>query len=81
MTYLQERFTSFSDFLTGLLVSVLFANMSTPLSDYFLLENVGLIESHENFGHGRKEVRMRESNEPLNAAEQSFLMLLGGDCL
>jgi hypothetical protein len=49
-THLDKRVGALSHFFALLLINVFLADMSTPLPDYILLENIGLIEHHEYLG-------------------------------
>ena len=56
ITYLKERLTSLPDLLASFFVNILLADMGSPLSDYFLLKDIGLIERHKNLGDGRNKI-------------------------
>lgn len=51
--------------------------MRSPLRDDLLLENVGLVERHEDLGDVRfDELRVRLSDETFDTTEERLLMLL-----
>lgn len=52
ITYLEEGFGILSDFLALVLVHVLFANVGTPLLNNILLDDISLVQYHENLGSG-----------------------------
>lgn len=79
MTDLQKWLAGFPDLLTGLLVSVLPADMRTPLSDDLLFDNVALVKVHENLGDGWQELRVGKANQSFNPSEKRLLMFLRSD--
>lgn len=52
ITYLEEGFGILSDLLAPVLVHVLFANVGTPLLNNILLDDISLVQYHENLGSG-----------------------------
>ncbi len=80
-TNLQEGLASLSNLLARVLVDVLFADVSTPLLDNFLLEDIGLVEAHEDLGDGRNELGMGVANKALDATKERLLVLLRRDKL
>ena len=47
--------------------------------DDVLVEDIGLVERHEDLGYGRYEVRAVEARETLDTAEERLLVLLARD--
>lgn len=70
MQYLKERFASFSDLLADLLVDVLLADMSAPLSNNFLIYKIFLVQGHQDLGNHGQEIRVSKSNESLDASQK-----------
>lgn len=67
---LQEWFARFPDLLTRLLVYVFLADVSTPLRDDSLIQNIVLVQHHKDFRDSRDQLGMRQPDQPLNASEQ-----------
>jgi hypothetical protein len=76
VTNLQKRRAGLPDFLTRVLVDVLLAHVGAPVLDKLLLNQVDLIECHQDLRYGGHEIRVDDSDEALNAAEEGLLMLL-----
>jgi hypothetical protein len=79
--YLEERFASFPDFLAGILVYVFFADMGAPLGDDFLIQDIDLVEFHQNLRHFSGLVRVGETEETLNTSKEGLLVFFGVDHL
>ena len=79
--YLEEWFASFPDFLAGILVDVFFADMGAPLSDDFLIQDIDLIEFHQDLRHFSGLVRVGETKETLNTSKEGLLMFFRVDHL
>lgn len=80
-TNLQERLARFPDPLARILVHILLTDMGTPLLDHFLLENIDLVEGHQDFGNEGDEVRVSDTRKTLNTSKEGLLVLLRGDHL
>ena len=78
-TNLEERLASLADLLTRVPIHILLAHMGTPLLHDVLLQDVGLVERHEDLRHGRNEVRAVEAGKTLDTAKKRLLVLLAGD--
>ena len=71
--------TSLPNHLTRLLVHVFLRDVGAPSLDDILVENISLVERHEDLGYGRYEVGTVEARETLDTAEERLLVLLAGD--
>lgn len=75
-TNLQERLARFPDPLARILVHILLTDVGTPLLDYFLLENIDLVEGHQDFGDEGDKVGVGDACETLDTSEEGLLVLL-----
>ena len=78
---LQEWLAGFPNFLTRFFVHIFLADVSPPLRDNVLLQDIVLVQRHEDFRNSRDQVGIRQPDQPLDASQQRFLMLLRGDHL
>ena len=53
--------------------------MSTPLLNHLFLEDINLVELHEDLRHSRDEVGVLDADEALDTAQQRLLVLLARD--
>lgn len=74
--YLQEWFAGFAYFLARLFIHVLPAYVGTPLFDDLLLQNINLVELHQNLGDLGDEVRVFHPKETFETAQQGLLVFL-----
>ena len=75
-THLQERLARLSNFLTGVFVDVLLADVSSPLFHHVFLQGVSLIKCHEDLRNRWNEVRVRNSDEAFETSKKGLLMFL-----
>jgi len=71
---LQEWFTGFANFLARLFIYVLLAYVGSPLFDNPLVQNINLVELHENLGNEGDQIGVILPKETLETAQQSLLV-------
>jgi len=79
--YLEKRFASFPDFLAGILVYIFFADMGAPLSDDFLIQDIDLVEFHQDLRYFSGFVRVGKTEETFNTSKEGLLVFFGVDHL
>ena len=55
--------------------------MGAPLGDDFFIQDIDLVEFHQDLRHFRGLVRVGETEETLNTSEESLLVFFGVDHL
>jgi len=78
---LKEGLTRLPDLLARFLIDILLANVGSPLGNHFLIQNIILIERHEDLRDSRDQLGVSQSHQSLDTSQQSFLVPLAGDHL
>ena len=79
--YLEKWFASFPNFLAGILVYVFLADMGAPLSDDFLIQDIDLVEFHQDLRYFSGLVRVGKTEETLNTSKEGLLVFFRVDHL
>ena len=78
---LEEGLTRLPDLLARFFIDILLADMGSPLGNHFLVQNIILIERHEDLWNSRNQLGVSQSHQSLDTSQKSFLVLLAGDHL